>query len=153
MSGTEVTGKAYAEWGLGCVDHLLGMFAFAIFEQQTGGLILGRDRLGSSRSITTRPQRLRFASTLPALLVRGGTDTSIDQKALVYYMSFHSVVSAPYTIVSGIRKLPPATLRVVEPDGSHTDHLYWDPAFVMTPIERTGPEQEWQRALLASLRT
>src|SRR5215208_651709 len=45
-SDTEVIGKAYAEWGLGCVDHFFGMFAFAIFEQHTGRLILGRDRLG-----------------------------------------------------------------------------------------------------------
>src|SRR5215213_9122604 len=127
-SDTEVIGKAYAEWGLGCVDHFFGMFAFAIFEQHTGKLILGRDRLG------IKPLYL-------------------DQTPLAYYMTFHSVVSAPYSILSGIRKLPPATLRVVDPDGSHADHLYWDPAF-SRDLDRAGwSEQEWQQALLASLRT
>jgi len=81
-SDTEVIGKAYAEWGLGCVDHFFGMFAFAIFEQHTGRLILGRDRLGiKPLYLDQTAQRLRFASTLPALLAGGGTDTSIDQTA------------------------------------------------------------------------
>ena len=153
-SDTEVIGKAYAQWGLSCVDHFFGMFAFAIFEQHTGRLILGRDRLGiKPLYLDQTPQRLRFASTLPALLAGGGTDTSIDRTALAYYMTFHSVVPAPYTIVSGIRKLPPATLRVVEPDGSHTDHLYWDPAFCRDPERADWSEQDWQEALLSSLRT
>ena len=152
-SDTEVIAKAYAQWGLSCVDHFFGMFAFAIFEQHTGRLILGRDRLGiKPLYLDQTPQRLRFASTLPALLAGGGTDTSIDRTALAYYMTFHSVVPAPYTIVSGIRKLPPATLRVVEPDGSHTDHLYWDPAFCRDPDREDWSEQDWQEALLSSLR-
>src|SRR5918995_1536161 len=130
------------------------MFAFAIFEQHTGKLILGRDRLGiKPLYLDQTPQRLRFASTLPALLAGGGTDTSIDPTALAYYMTFHSVVPAPYTIMSGIRKLPPATLRVVEPDGYHTDHLYWDPAFSRDPERADWSEQDWQEALLSSLRT
>src|SRR5215204_2057102 len=67
-SDTEVIGKAYAEWGLGCVDHFFGK------------LILGRDRLGiKPLYLDQTPQRLRFASTLPALLAGGGTDTSSDQ--------------------------------------------------------------------------
>ena len=153
-SDTEVIGKAYAEWGLSCVDHFFGMFAFAIFEQHTGKLILGRDRLGiKPLYVDQTPQRLRFASTLPALLAGGGTDTSLDRTALAYYMTFHSVVPAPYTVVSGIRKLPPATLRVVEPDGSHTDHVYWDPAFCRDSHRADWSEPDWQEALLTSLRT
>ena len=101
-SDTEVIGKAYAVWGLDCVDHFLGMFAFAIFEHATGQLILGRDRLGiKPLYLDQTPDRLRFASTLPALLAGGGTDTEIDQSALAYYMTFHCVVPAPLTILNG----------------------------------------------------
>jgi asparagine synthase (glutamine-hydrolysing) len=152
-SDTEVIGKAYAQWGLDCVDHFLGMFAFAIAEQATGRLILGRDRLGiKPLYLDQTPDRLRFASTLPALLAGGGTDTSIDKRALAYYMTFHSVVPAPSTILTGIRKLPPATVRVVEPDGRCTDHRYWQPEFSRDPDRADWTAEDWQAALLDSLR-
>jgi len=153
-SDTEVIGKAYAVWGLDCVDHFLGMFAFAIFEHASGKLILGRDRLGiKPLYLDQTPDRLRFASTLPALLAGGGTDTEIDKSALAYYMTFHSVVPAPLTILKGIRKLPPATVRVVEPNGEFHDHVYWIPEFTRDPDKADWTEQDWQAALLESLRT
>ena len=152
-SDTEVIGKAYAQWGLNCVDHFFGMFAFAIAEQNTGRVILGRDRLGiKPLYLDHNSQRLRFASSLPALLAGGGTDTSIDQVALAHYMTFHSVVPAPRTILTGIRKLPPATVRVVDPDGQHTDHVYWRPEFSRDPDRVDWTEQDWEQALLQSLR-
>ena len=77
-----------------------------------GEVVLARDRLGvKPLYLTGAPGRLRFASTLPALLAAGDVDTSIDKVALQHYMTFHSVVPAPRTILSGVRKLPPATIR------------------------------------------
>jgi asparagine synthase (glutamine-hydrolysing) len=152
-SDTEVIGKAYAHWGLEFVDHFLGMFAIAVAERETGRLILARDRLGIKPLYLDRTsRRLRFASTLPALLAGGGTDTAIDRTALAYYMSFHSVVPAPYTILSGIRKLPPATVRVVEPDGTSTDRVYWRPEFSRDPLRSDWTVSDWQEALLDKLR-
>ncbi|WP_210481570.1 N-acetylglutaminylglutamine amidotransferase [Naasia sp. SYSU D00948] len=153
-SDTEVIGKAYHRWGLHCVDHFYGMFAFAIIEHGSGRAILGRDRLGiKPLYLAESSGRLRFASTLPALLEGGGVDTSIDRTALAYYMTFHSVVPAPRTILSGVRKLPPATVRVIEPDGTSTDHLYWSPEFTRDPDRADWSDEDWQDALLASLRT
>ena len=130
------------------------MFAFALYEHRTGKLILARDRLGiKPLYLDHTADRLRFASTLPALLEGGGTDTSIDSTALAYYMSFHSVVPAPRTILNGIRKLPPATVRTVEPDGTSRDWLYWEPEFSRDPAQSDWTEQDWEEALLASLRT
>jgi len=153
-SDTEVILKAYAEWGLNCVERLFGMFAFAIAERDTGRLILARDRLGiKPLYLDQTPERLRFASTLPALLAAGGTDTSIDRVALTHYMTFHSIVPPPRTILNGVRKLAPATVRVVEPDGTATDHRYWEPSFTRDP-ERSGlDERDWQDALREGLRT
>ena len=112
---TEVILKGYHAWGIGCVDRLNGMFAFAIWERDTDRLILARDRLGiKPLYVAELHNGLRFASTLPALLASGGIDTSIDPVALHHYMSFHSVVPAPHTILNGVRKLPPATIRVIE---------------------------------------
>ena len=154
-SDTEVIGKAYAHWGLSCVEHFLGMFAFAIYEHVTGRLVLGRDRLGiKPLYLDQTPHRLRFASTLPALLAAGGTDTSLDVTALSYYLTFHSVVPAPRTILAGVQKLPPATVRVIEPDGSlGSDWTYWEPDFSRDPDRADWTEQDWEQALLASLRT
>jgi asparagine synthase (glutamine-hydrolysing) len=153
-SDTEVIAKAYAQWGLGCVDRFLGMFAFAISERDTGTVVLARDRLGiKPLYLDSTAKRLRFASTLPALLAAGGADTSIDRTALAYYMSFHSVVPAPRTILNGIRKLDPATVRVITAEGETTDHRYWEPAFTRDPQRATFTGQDWQDSLLASLRT
>jgi asparagine synthase (glutamine-hydrolysing) len=153
-SDTEVVLKAYAQWGPACVERFLGMFAFAIAERDTGRLVLARDRLGiKPLYLDHTPQRLRFASTLPALLAGGGTDTSIDRTALAYYMSFHSVVPAPHTILAGVRKLPPATIRVVEPDGRSRDHVYWQADFSRDPGREDFTAGDWQDALLESLRT
>jgi asparagine synthase (glutamine-hydrolysing) len=153
-SDTEVIVKAYAEWGPACVERFLGMFAFAIAERKTGRLILARDRLGiKPLYLDQTGDRLRFASTLPALLAAGGTDTSIDRTALAHYMTFHSVVPAPRTILTGVRKLAPATIRIIEPDGRSTDRRYWEPSFTRDPDGAGRSAVEWQEALVDSLRT
>lgn len=127
-SDTETVLKAYAHWGPECVDHFLGMFAFAVAERDTGRVTLGRDRLGiKPLYLDERAGSVRFASSLPALLAGGGVDTSLDPIALHHYMTFHSVVPAPRTILNGVRKLPPATVRVYEPGGAFTDRVYWRP--------------------------
>ncbi len=153
-SDTEVIAKAYAAWGTDCVSHFYGMFAFAIVEHETGRLVLARDRLGiKPLYLSERSDRLRFASTLPALLATGDIDTSIDRVALQHYMTFHSVVPAPRTILGGVRKLPPATVRTVEADGTSADHVYWDPAFERDRACDGWSERDWEEALIASLRT
>ena len=137
-SDTEVIIKAYHRWGPECVTRFMGMFAFAIAERDSGRLVLARDRLGIKPLYWTRsPRWLRFASTLQALVAAGEVDTSIDSAALHHYMSFHSVVPAPLTVCKGVRKLPAATLRIIEPDGSERDQVYWRPSFTrpQVPLE------------------
>jgi asparagine synthase (glutamine-hydrolysing) len=153
-SDTEVVLKAYAEWGTACVNHFLGMFAFAVVELHTGRLVLARDRLGiKPMYVDARPDRIRFASTVQALLAGGGVDTSIDRTALAYYMTFHSVVPAPRTVLAGVRKLPPATVRVIEPDGTSRDTVYWRPDFTRDESRSDWTSRDWEEALLDSLRT
>jgi asparagine synthase (glutamine-hydrolysing) len=150
-SDTEVILKAYHRWGVDCVQHFLGMFAFAIAEHGTGTVVLARDRLGIKPIyLAETPGRLRFASTLPALLAAGDVDTSLDKVALQHYMTFHSVVPAPRTIISGIRKLPPATVRVIRADGTSTENVYWEASFTRHSDLRT--RQDWARAVDDALR-
>jgi asparagine synthase (glutamine-hydrolysing) len=149
-SDTEVILKAYHRWGADCVTRFLGMFAFAIAEHDTGTVTLARDRLGiKPMYLAETPGRLRFASTLPALLAAGGVDTGIDTVALHHYMTFHSVVPAPRTILAGVRKLPPATIRVIRADGTSSERVYWEASFTR-PVAATG--KEWTEAVRDKLR-
>ncbi len=152
-SDTEVVLRAYAHWGTSFVDHFHGMFAVAVVEHLRGRVVLARDRLGIKPIyIDARPDRLRFASTVQALIAGGGVDTSIDRTALAYYMTFHSVVPAPHTIFNGIRKLPPATVRVIEADGSSRDIRYWDPQFTRDEERSDWTARDWEEALLERVR-
>src|SRR3954469_12832957 len=152
-SDTEVVEKAYAEWGEDFVDHFLGMFALAIHEHASGRVVLARDRLGiKPLYLAAAPGRLRFASTLQALVEAGELDTSIDRDALAEYMTFHSVVPAPRTILNGVKKLPPATVRVVEADGTTRDRVYWRPEFTRDPERAGWSAEDWEEALLDRLR-
>ena len=131
---TEVILKAYHAWGRSFVERLAGMFAFAIHERDSGRVVLGRDRQGIKPAYyAERGKRFRFASTLPALLAAGDVDTDIDPVALHHYMSFHAVVPAPYTILKGVRKLPPATVMTIERDGTRDEWTYWKPSFDAQP--------------------
>jgi asparagine synthase (glutamine-hydrolysing) len=151
---SEVVIKAFHKWGARCVDRFKGMFAFVIAAHDSGVVMLARDRLGiKPLYLATSPGRLRFASTVRALLSAGGVDTELDREALHHYMTFHSVVPAPLTIYRGVRKLPPATVRVIQPDGSHTDTLYWTPEFGRDPGKASWSAGDWEAALMDALRT
>jgi asparagine synthase (glutamine-hydrolysing) len=151
---TEVILKSYHAWGTGCVERFHGMFAFAIWERDSGRFILARDRLGiKPLYIAERDNGLRFASTLPALLAGGDIDTSIDPVALHHYLSFHAVVPAPHTILKGVRKLPPATIRIIEADGRIRDHRYWSLRFETSREEAALDYEDWQERTLDALRT
>ncbi|MEV0430500.1 N-acetylglutaminylglutamine amidotransferase [Micromonospora sp. NPDC050495] len=151
---TEVILVAYAQWGERFVEHLVGMFAIALVDHRRGQLVLARDRLGiKPLYLAERPGRLRFASTLPALLRAGDVDTDIDPVALHHYLSWHSIVPAPRTILRGIRKLPPATLRVVDADGRSRERVYWRPDYVRDPARTDLDAGDWQEAIGDALRT
>jgi asparagine synthase (glutamine-hydrolysing) len=153
---TEVILKAYHAWGPRCVERFLGMFAFAIWERDSDRVVLVRDRLGIKPLYLADIDNgcgVRFASTLPALLAAGGVDTAIDPASLHNYMSFHAVVPAPRTILKGVRKLPPATILTIEPDGTRREDTYWTVEFGSRPEDRGRTEEDWREAVLASLRT
>ena len=90
----------------------------------SGRLVLARDRLGiKPLYLAETPGRLRFASTLPALLAAGDVDTSLDRVALHHYMSFHSVVPAPRTILSGVASCRRRPFGSSSPTAGHRGRL------------------------------
>jgi asparagine synthase (glutamine-hydrolysing) len=150
---TEVIVKAYAQWGERCVERLSGMFAFAIWERDSGRVFLARDRLGiKPLYLAAIDKGLRFASSLPALLASGGIDTEIDPVGLHHYMTLHAVVPAPRTVLRGVRKLEPGTTLTIEADGKQRTRRYWDVRFETPEADRTTSWQEWQERSLFTLR-
>ncbi len=145
---SEVILKAYHAWGEACVQRFIGMFAFAIWDQRTSQLFLARDRFGVKPLYLNRTdQRLRFASSLPALLAGGGVDTTLDAVALHHHFTLHTVVPAPRTVLKGVRKLPPASTMLLGPHGSISQRVYWT-------LDATRPDQPWsQDDWLAATRT
>jgi asparagine synthase (glutamine-hydrolysing) len=152
-SDSEVILKAYHAWGPDCVQRFNGMFAFAIRERESGRTVLARDRMGiKPLYLADTDGGLRFASSLPALLATGGLDRTIDPVALHHYFSFHSVVPAPHTLFKGVRKLPPATVLVIEADGSRKQDTYWQPEYDLRADERALSADDWRERVEAALR-
>ncbi|MGJ3230484.1 MAG: N-acetylglutaminylglutamine amidotransferase [Oceanicaulis sp.] len=150
---TEVIVKAYHAWGEEFVRRLNGMFAFAITERDSGRVLIGRDRLGIKPLYYAETKGgFRFASSLQALTCFDDVDTSLDPDALSFYFSFHAVVPPPFTMVKGVRKLPPATLMRIEPDGSRTTRKFWDVAFGPLDHERGYSHGDWKRLVADTLR-
>jgi len=137
------------------VSKFHGMFAFAIHDRETGKVAFVRDRFGiKPLYLAEVAGTLRFASSLPALVASGDVDTSIDRVALHHYLSWHAVVPPPLTIYQGVRKLPPATIRIINADGSvERESTYWQPDFTRSPEDIERPFEQWRDMVLEALRT
>ena len=152
-SDTEVILKAYHAWGTDCLRRFNGMFAFVIHERDTGRVFAARDRLGIKPLYYAEiDQGVRFCSSLPAIVSAGGIDTRIDSVALHYYMSFHAVVPAPHTMLLGVRKVPPATWLLYEPDGARREETWWQLDYPADPGHEEHSFEEWQELVLDKLR-
>lgn len=150
---SEVLLKAYHAWGEDMLPRLNGMFALAIWERDGHRLFVARDRLGVKPLYLSRTsKRLRFASSLPALLQGGDIDTAIDPVALNHYLSFHAVVPAPRTLLAGVEKLPPATWLRVDTEGNYQQKRWWTLNYGPRPEERAFSFQDWQSRVLDGLR-
>ena len=127
-SDTEVIIKAYHYWGEDCVNHLDGMFAFAIWDKPSKKLFIARDRMGIKPlyyNLTNKA--FTFASNSQALLTQD-LDKSVNPIALQQQLSLHGVVPAPNTIINGIKKLKPGTYIVLSEKGDIKEQTYWHPS-------------------------
>src|SRR2546425_2904106 len=137
-SDTEVIIHGYEEWGLECVNRFNGMFAFALWDSKRERLFLARDHLGvKPLYYVDLGDRLLFASEIKALLVDPACPREVNLKALGELFALRYVPS-PNTLFHRIKKLPPAHLMVVGPNGSEIKR-YWN----WTPqIRRDADEAE-----------
>jgi asparagine synthase (glutamine-hydrolysing) len=122
---TEVIVHLYEEDGAECVQKLRGMFAFALYDERTGRLLIARDRLGKKPlHYGVDKGTLLFASEIKAILAVRPELAKVSQQALLQYMYF-GYVPDPATAFEPIRKLPPGHLLEFE-NGSVRIRQYWD---------------------------
>ncbi len=121
---TEVVLKSYVRWGKACVEHLRGMFAFAIWDEQFGSLFLVRDRLGVKPLYYTKTSEgLAFSSEVRALMNCGVAQRRISRAGLNSYLAFGSA-SEPFTIIENILSLKPGCFAEVVGTGTRVAQ-YW----------------------------
>lgn len=127
-SDTEVLLAAYAKWGTDCLQHLNGMFAFAIYDERERQLFLARDRAGE-KPLFYRIEngQLCFASELKALMAVPDSRRRIDPQALDCYLAF-GYVPGEMCILEGYQKVQPAHALTFSLDrGTHRIWQWWIP--------------------------
>jgi asparagine synthase (glutamine-hydrolysing) len=129
-SDTEAILHGWRAWGVGILDRLKGMFAFALWDSERGELLLARDRLGEKPLVygALPDGTLAFASELSALLALPTMPRQLDAAAVDDYLTF-GYVPDPQTIYARIRRLPAAhflLLRCGEPSVP-APRRYWQP--------------------------
>jgi asparagine synthase (glutamine-hydrolysing) len=124
-SDTEVVLEAWRAWGPDALKRFRGMFAFALFDQRSGELILARDPLGI-KPLYYRPrgQGAVFASELKALTTAIGSELRVEPGALVASMLYYWLPEQRCAI-DGVSKLPAGSWARFTPDGRHTVEQYW----------------------------
>jgi asparagine synthase (glutamine-hydrolysing) len=122
-SDTEVVLHAYLEWGAGLVDHLNGMYAFAIWDTRSEELLLVRDRMGvKPLYFAPLPNGVLFGSEPKAILANGQIKPVVDADGLRETLAFVKTPSlSPY---KGIREVRPGHIVRINRDGV-SEHRYW----------------------------
>ena len=124
-SDTEVLLNAYREYGIECLHHLNGMFAFAILDVDRKEVFIARDRLGiKPLYYSSQDGRLTFASELKVFKTLSHGSLEINHQALDYYLA-RRYVTAPATLLKNVYKLEPGYFAVWK-DGILTKRKYWD---------------------------
>lgn len=122
---TEVIIAAYLKWGIQCVERFNGMFAFALYDRESGAVYLVRDRIGKKPLYYWHEQQnLAFASELKPIMKCPGFTGRINRRVLSRYL-FQQYINAPESIYQNVYKLEPgAILRFGQ--GEIRTWKYWD---------------------------
>ncbi len=141
---TETIVHAYEQYGPNCVSHFRGMFAFAIWDENSETLFCARDRLGIKPLYYFYDGKVfAFASEIKALLEHPAISARFEDSLLAEHLAF-GYVSSDQTLFRGIRKLMPGhhlTLRARD-GGVPRIERYWDAPTLSERLE-SKPDEEW----------
>jgi len=123
---TETIVHLYEEYGSGCVEHLRGMFAFAIWDSRKKRLFVARDRLGiKPLYYRATADSFLFGSEIKVILAHPGVEAGTHRAVLPEYLAF-GYLSGNQTFYDGISKLMPGHTLEVNEAGEIRIQQYWD---------------------------
>ncbi len=148
-SDTEVILALYHKYGKKCLDHLRGMFAFAIYDEVENTIFLARDRIGKKPlKYFINDSVFIFASELKAILTQPEINKQIDYDALHLYLTY-GYTPAPFTGFVGIKKLEPGHYLFLNLSRKTVERKkYWEPKF---NNKLHLSEKQWCKKILDTL--
>jgi asparagine synthase (glutamine-hydrolysing) len=147
-SDTETIVHLYEDYDLACLDHLRGMFAFALWDSRKERLLLARDRLGIKPLFYRRESGgLVFASELRALRELVAEPLEVEPQSVYDFFGFR-YIPAPHTFYRGVEKLLPGYYLVAAAAGVRTQ-AYWD---IPAEEESSRPQEEVAAEVVEHLR-
>jgi asparagine synthase (glutamine-hydrolysing) len=152
-SDCEVIIGLYEAYGDRLLEHLRGMFSFALWDSRKQRLLAARDHLGQKPFFyIAQPNRFAFGSEIKALLALDPTLRQLNLAALDQYLALR-IIAPPLTMFRGVHKLPPGNMLVLERGAQPVVRPYWDLQF--TPKIETSEERlidELDERIVESLR-
>ncbi len=146
-SDTEVLVHLYEEHGDKMLEHLDGMFGFALWDAPRKRLLVARDRLGiKPLYYWPHGDGFAFSSEIKAFLALPGFEAGVDSEGLRDHLAVGYAV-APRTIFKGVRKLPPASVLIWQ-DGRSAVTRYWAPP---AGVDARPTASEWVERVRAEL--
>ena len=147
-SDTETIVHLYEDFGPRCVEHLRGMFAFAVWDTRKRQLLLARDRMGIKPLYYAELDGgLAFASELKPILQLPEVERCLDWAAVGHLFTFLAT-SPTHSIVDGVRKLEPARIATAGGGRALRIERYWDVEFEANEDATEGELVEELRGLL-----
>ncbi|MEW6039947.1 MAG: asparagine synthase (glutamine-hydrolyzing) [Elusimicrobiota bacterium] len=150
---TEIIVHLYEEYGADCVQHLRGMYAFAVWDSRKKKILLARDRIGKKPLYyTVMDNSLVFGSEIKAILeyikaTPGLLKPEINLQAIHYYLTYQ-YIPGPMTIFKDIWRLPPSSVMIYSQTGSSGISKYWDIDFTAKTTMNYSEAKERLREIL-----
>lgn len=146
LSDSRLILRAYHKWGRACPAHLVGDFAFAIWDGPARTLFCARDHIGARPfyySLT--PERFVFASDIDGVLAVPGASTRLNEAYVAAYLTDRFFYHSEYIFFEALRKLPPGHSLTVQTDTTRLER-YWFPERL--PEVRLSCDAEYAEAFL-----